>query len=241
VSNNNVTPVESSLVVSDLTAGYAAGPVLFQVSFSVPSIGTTALVGRNGAGKTTLLRSIMGYQTITAGQVWWNEKNVTKSSPSQKVKGGIGYVPQDTPVFPELTVRDNLLMGLGAAPKKNRSGIDMALDIFPKLADRLTQKAGTMSGGERKMVGIARAILGQPSLLIMDEPTEGVWIGVVDEIQVRLREYAREHAILLVEQNLEFALDLASKVLVLERGEIVLEGTPQELADQEALKRFLTI
>lgn len=117
----------------------------------------------------------------------------------------------------------------------------MALDIFPKLADRLTQKAGTMSGGERKMVGIARAILGQPSLLVMDEPTEGVWIGVVDEIRVRLREYAREHALLLVEQNLGFALDLASQVLVLERGEIVLRGTPAELADQEALKRFLTI
>jgi branched-chain amino acid transport system ATP-binding protein len=241
VSNSDGPSVEPNLVVSDLTAGYAAGPVLFEVSFSVPAIGTTALVGRNGAGKTTLLRCIMGYQSITAGNVWWNEKNVTKSSPSQKVKSGIGYVPQETPVFPELTVRENLLMGLGAAPKKSRAGIDMALDIFPKLADRLTQKAGTMSGGERKMVGIARAILGQPSLLIMDEPTEGVWIGVVDEIQVRLREYAREHAILLVEQNLEFALDLASKVLVLERGEIVLQGTPEELADQEALKRFLTI
>jgi branched-chain amino acid transport system ATP-binding protein len=241
VSNKNSAGNGLDLVVSDLTAGYAAGPVIFQVSFSVPSIGTTALVGRNGAGKTTLLRAIMGYQTVTAGQVWWKEKNVTNESPSQKVKNGIGYVPQDTPVFSELSVRDNLLMGLGAAPKKHRTGIDMALDIFPKLADRLTQKAGTMSGGERKMVGIARAILGQPALLVMDEPTEGVWIGVVDEIQIRLREYAREHAILLVEQNLEFALGLADHVLVLELGEIVLEGTPKELADQESLKRFLTV
>lgn len=239
----NDTPpnVDEILVVNELTAGYAAGPVLFQVSFSVPKVGTTALVGRNGAGKTTLLRGILGYQAITEGEVFWRGKNVTRQSPSQKVKSGIGYVPQETPVFPNLSVRDNLLMGLGAAPKRQRDGIDMALDIFPKLADRLTQKAGTMSGGERKMVGIARAILGQPELLIMDEPTEGVWIGVVDEIQVRLREYAREHAVLLVEQNLDFALELASQVLVLERGEIVLQGTPQELAKEESLKRYLTI
>lgn len=229
------------LSVCRLSAGFAAGPVLFDVSFDVPTQGVVALVGRNGAGKTTLLRGILGYHPLSSGQILVAGKDVTKLSPSQKVKRGIGYVPQDTPVFPNLCVKDNLLMGIGAAPKNQKQGIDLALEIFPKLADRLTQKAGTMSGGERKMVGIARAVLGQPDLLIMDEPTEGVWHGVVDEIQDRLREYAKTHAVLLVEQNLEFVLSLSSYVLVLERGEIIMRGTPAELSEQDSLKKHLTI
>jgi branched-chain amino acid transport system ATP-binding protein len=132
-------------------------------------------------------------------------------------------------------------MGASIAPRGERKDIQKALDLFPKLADRLDQKAGTMSGGERKMVGIARALLGQPTLLIMDEPTEGVWHGVVDEIRLRLDEYSRDHAVLLVEQNLEFALAVAQWVILLELGEVVMQGSPEDLDKGGSLRRHLTI
>lgn len=227
--------------VRGLTAGYSGSRVLFGVSFDVPTSGTVAVVGRNGAGKTTLLRSIMGFHQPTSGAVLLDGQDVTRSSPSQKVRRGVGYVPQEFVVFPDLTVRENLQVGLSAAPRARRAGIDAALDLFPKLGDRLGQKAGTMSGGERKMVGIARALLGQPRLLVMDEPTEGVWHGVVDEIAARLKEYSRDNAVLLVEQHLEFALSLADHVVVLERGEVKAAGAARDVAGDADLRRQLAL
>ena len=158
------------LEIKNLNGGYEASQVLFDLSFEIPKTGVTAIVGRNGAGKSTLLQTIMGFNKSTYA----------------RTRLGIGYVPQDRPVFSDLSVRENLLIGASRLPKKERTNLTPVLDIFPKLADRLDQKAGTMSGGERKMVGIARALIGKPNLLIMDEPTEGVWHGVVDEIQQRL-------------------------------------------------------
>jgi branched-chain amino acid transport system ATP-binding protein len=229
------------LVVEHLSAGYGASQVLFDVSFTMPATGTVAVVGRNGAGKTTLLRTLMGYHSATSGTVRFAGSDVSSKSPSSRVRSGMGYVPQDGPVFPNLTVRENLIMGASIAPRGERKDIQKALDLFPKLADRLDQKAGTMSGGERKMVGIARALLGQPTLLIMDEPTEGVWHGVVDEIRLRLDEYSRDHAVLLVEQNLEFALAVAQWVILLELGEVVMQGSPEDLDKGGSLRRHLTI
>ena len=234
-------PQSSLLVVEHLDAGYGASQVLFDISFSMPPVGTVAVVGRNGAGKTTLLSTLMGYMKPTAGTVTLAGNNVTAQSPSRRVRSGLGYVPQEGPVFPTLTVRENLLIGAAMRPRGERHDIQKALDLFPKLADRLDQKAGTMSGGERKMVGIARALLGQPKLLIMDEPTEGVWHGVVDEIRLRLDEYGSEQAVLLVEQNLDFALAVAHWVIVLELGHVVMQGTPEDLSKDGSLRRHLTI
>lgn len=241
MSNPNDSTIPDFLKLVNVSANYGAGSVLSNLSLAVPDRGITALVGSNGAGKTTLLRTIMGYHPVLRGEVIYKGKEIARWSPSRKVKGGLGYVPQDTPIFPNLTVRENLLMGQGAAPKGQRIGIDYALDFFPKLADRITQKAGTMSGGERKMVGIARALLGQPELLLMDEPTEGVWHAVVDEIGVRLAEYAQTHAILLVEQNLEFVLSLSQHIFVIDRGNIVLDGKPDEMAANNSLHKYLTL
>jgi len=229
------------LEISNLSGGYEASQVLFDLSFVIPKTGVTAIVGRNGAGKSTLLQTIMGFIKPSAGAISFEGKEITSASTYARTRLGIGYVPQDRPVFSELSVRENLLIGASRLPKKQRTDLDPVLDIFPKLADRLDQKAGTMSGGERKMVGIARALIGQPKLLVMDEPTEGVWHGVVDEIQDRLITYGKNNAILIVEQNLDFTIGMASQILLLERGVIsqsVSSASKSEIAD---LRKRLTV
>jgi branched-chain amino acid transport system ATP-binding protein len=229
------------LEINNLSGGYEASQVLFDLSFVIPKTGVTAIVGRNGAGKSTLLQTIMGFIKPSAGAISFEGKDITSGSTYSRTRLGIGYVPQDRPVFSELSVRENLLIGASRLPKKERTDLDPVLDIFPKLADRLDQKAGTMSGGERKMVGIARALIGQPKLLVMDEPTEGVWHGVVDEIQERLIAYGKNNAILIVEQNLEFTIGMASQILLLERGVIsqsVSSASKSEIAD---LRKRLTV
>jgi branched-chain amino acid transport system ATP-binding protein len=135
-------------------------------------------------------------------------------------------------------VRENLL--LGAIGQKDKSGIDDVLDFFPKLAQRLGQTAGTLSGGERKMLAIGRALLGRPRLLMLDEPTEGVWVGVIDEIADRLRELTREISVVLVEQHIELALDVASYAYVMDRGQIALEGLPAEVKADPMLLKYLS-
>jgi branched-chain amino acid transport system ATP-binding protein len=229
------------LEISNLSGGYEASQVLFDLSFVIPKTGVTAIVGRNGAGKSTLLQTIMGFIKPSAGAISFEGKDITSSSTYARTRLGIGYVPQDRPVFSELSVRENLLIGASRLPKKQRTDLDPVLDIFPKLADRLDQKAGTMSGGERKMVGIARALIGQPTLLVMDEPTEGVWHGVVDEIQDRLITYGKNNAILIVEQNLDFTIAMASQILLLERGVISQRVSSASKGELEELRKRLTV
>ena len=229
------------LEINNLSGGYEASQVLFDLSFVIPKTGVTAIVGRNGAGKSTLLQTIMGFIKPTAGAINCESKEITKFSTYARTRLGIGYVPQDRPVFSELSVRENLLIGASRLPKKQRTNLTPVLDIFPKLADRLDQKAGTMSGGERKMVGIARALIGQPTLLVMDEPTEGVWHGVVDEIRDRLIEYGKTHAILIVEQNLDFTIAMASQILLLERGVVSQRVSSSSKREIEDLRKRLTL
>ena len=229
------------LEISNLSGGYEASQVLFDLSFVIPKTGVTAIVGRNGAGKSTLLQTIMGFIKPSAGAISFEGKNITSGSTYARTRLGIGYVPQDRPVFSELSVRENLLIGASRLPKKQRTDLDPVLEIFPKLADRLDQKAGTMSGGERKMVGIARALIGQPKLLVMDEPTEGVWHGVVDEIQERLIAYGKNNAILIVEQNLDFTIGMASQILLLERGVISQRVAATDKSELETLRKRLTV
>jgi branched-chain amino acid transport system ATP-binding protein len=230
---------ESLLEVSGLRGGYGASQVLFGVSLAVPERGAVAVLGRNGAGKTTLLRTLLGYLPPSGGSVRLRGEDVTGRAPARMVRAGVGYMPQDQVVFPTLSVDENLQLGLQALPKRSRGSVASAYELFPKLADRRRQQAGTMSGGERKMLGLARALLGRPRLLVLDEPTEGVWHGVVEEILGALRVYAVDAAVLIVEQHLELALELAGSAVVLQRGEVVLEGTPAELQADDALKRYL--
>jgi branched-chain amino acid transport system ATP-binding protein len=153
------------------------------------------------------------------------------------VRRGIGYVPQEHAIFTKLTVRENLLLGCVRQP--DRSGMDDVLDFFPKLAQRLQQTAGTLSGGERKMLAIGRAVLGKPRLLMLDEPTEGVWVGVIEEIAGRLKQLSREMALILVEQHIELALEVASHAYVMDRGHVALEGPAQSVRSDPRLMHHL--
>ena len=236
-----MSDLEKTLTVTNLNSGYATNQVIFDLDLEVPENGIVALVGRNGAGKSTLLQTLMGFMKPISGDIVYDGKSMIGMSASERVKRGIGYVPQERPVFSDLTVTENLLIGSSRQRKGVRNELDLAFDLFPKLADRRDQKAGTMSGGERKMVGIARALMGSPEILIMDEPTEGVWHGVVDEIKVHLVDFSKDHAILIVEQNLDFVLDISSEILLLERGVITKRTSGADGAAVAEVKSRLTV
>jgi branched-chain amino acid transport system ATP-binding protein len=211
--------------------------VLFDVSLAAPRIGAVAILGRNGAGKTTLLKTLVGEIRPMGGQILFDEKSCAGEGTEHRARRGLGYVPQEQAVFASLTVRENLALGAMAQP--GRPSFDMALDFFPKLGARLTQVAGTLSGGERKMLAIGRAILGRPRLLLLDEPTEGVWIGVIEEIADRLQRLACEISVLIVEQHVELALAVAERAYVMDRGNIALAGPSAELRHNPDLVRYL--
>jgi branched-chain amino acid transport system ATP-binding protein len=229
--------LDDILTVQGLDAGYGRSQVLRDVSFTVPRRGAVAVLGRNGAGKTTLLKTLMGEITPMSGMIRFDGADCAGELTERRARRGLGYVPQERSVFASLTVRENLALGLAAHGGKG--GFDMALDFFPKLAGRLSQQAGTLSGGERKMLAVSRAILGRPKLLLLDEPTEGVWIGVIEEIAERLTELSKEIALIVVEQHVELALRVADRACVMDRGTIALEGTSDAVRDDPQLVRFL--
>nr|WP_249798526.1 ABC transporter ATP-binding protein [Bradyrhizobium zhengyangense] len=225
------------LDIRHLDAGYGRSQVLFDLSLDIPWRGGTAVLGRNGAGKTTLMKAIVGELPSWRGEVVFDGHDFNRLQTEQRVRAGIGYVPQEHSVFSRLSVRDNLAMG--SLFNTDASAIDRVLAIFPKLGHRLDQAAGTLSGGERKMLAIGRALLGNPKLLLLDEPTEGVWIGVIEEITERLIELAKEIAVIIVEQHLDLALRVASKAYVLDRGRIALQGAAADIRTNPELLRYL--
>jgi urea transport system ATP-binding protein len=228
----------SFLTVRKLCAGYGASQVLFDVDLSVPRQGGMAVLGRNGAGKTTLMRTIIGEIEAFGGSVSLNGDELTRMPTEGRIRRGIGYVPQEHGIFARLSVRENLQVGTLAAVNGRRM-IDRALTIFPKLGARLGQTAGTLSGGERKMLAIGRALLSDPKLLLLDEPTEGVWIGVIEEIAERLRELVRSVAVVIVEQHLDLALEVASEAVVLDRGRVALAGQSDAIRIDPRLLQYL--
>ena len=195
---------KSILKIEDLDAGYGISQVLFDISLNFNAIGATAILGMNGAGKTTLLKTIVGEIIPDNGDIQFDGENSTTENTDKKIRRGMAYVPQENAVFNKLTVKENIILGANASNKK--ADIDMVLDFFPKLGERLGQQAGTLSGGERKMLAISRALIGNPKLIMLDEPTEGVWIGVIEEIAERLELLAKEISVILVEQHLDCLL-----------------------------------
>jgi len=228
---------DAILEVRDVCASYDRSQVLFGVSLTAPRRGAVAVLGRNGAGKTTLMKTIIGEMAAHAGEVRFDDRNATALPTDQRVRLGLGYVPQEHGVFGRLSVRENLQVGAAAAG--DRRAIDTVLTVFPKLGQRLGQPAATLSGGERKMLAIGRALLSRPKLLLLDEPTEGVWIGVIEEIAERLRALVREMAIVLVEQHLELALGVADYAYVLDRGRVALEGPSASVRRDARLLQYL--
>lgn len=225
------------LQTQGLCAGYGRSQVLFDVAFDVPPRGAVAILGRNGAGKTTLLKTLVGEIRPLAGTIRFDGTDAVAMPTEQRVRRGMGYVPQEQAIFGKLTVRQNLQ--LGAITQADKSGIDMVLEFFPKLSQRLAQQAGTLSGGERKMLAVGRALLSRPRLLLLDEPTEGVWVGVIEEIADRLAALSRDMSVILVEQHVELALRLAERAYVMDRGQIALQGTSAEIRDHPQLLRYL--
>ncbi|CAB3797017.1 High-affinity branched-chain amino acid transport ATP-binding protein LivF [Pararobbsia alpina] len=225
------------LEVRNLQAGYGASQVLFGIDMDIPDTGCVVVLGRNGAGKSTLLKTLTGELRASAGSIAFGQRVIDGLPVHERVRAGMGYVPQENLVFSRLTVRENLQIGVQTRVERD---ISAAFDYFPKLGTRLNQLAGTLSGGERKMLSIARALLARPSLLLLDEPTEGVWIGVIEEIAEQLVRLAREMAIVLVEQHLELALRVATRAYVMDRGAIVLEDDPVSLRVNPLLVELLT-
>jgi branched-chain amino acid transport system ATP-binding protein len=230
-------PDDKFLNVIDLDGGYGRSQVLFGVSLEVPWRGCVAILGRNGAGKTTLMKTLIGELPLIGGSVRLDARDVGRLPTEQRVRMGFGYVPQEHSVFARLSVRDNLAVGM--LTNRDSSAVNRVLEIFPKLGSRLDQAAGTLSGGERKMLAIARALLSDPKVLLLDEPTEGVWIGVIEEIIERLILLAREIAVVIVEQHLDLAMRVASRAYVLDRGRVALSGPSREVGNDPRLLKYL--
>ena len=221
----------------NICAGYGRSQVLFDVTLCAPRSGGVAILGRNGAGKSTLLKTLIGEIRPISGSIRFDGTDSTGEPTERRVRRGMAYVPQEQAVFGRLSVRENL--AIGALTQNDRSGIDMVLEFFPKLGQRLAQQAGTLSGGDRKMLAISRALLSRPRLLLLDEPTEGVWIGVIEEIAERLALLTREMSVMLVEQHVELALRLTDYAYVMDRGNFALEGPAKQIRDDPRLLRYL--
>ncbi|MFP6698390.1 MAG: ABC transporter ATP-binding protein [Alphaproteobacteria bacterium] len=226
------------LEVEGLCTYYGTSQALFDASLVAPRTGAVAILGLNGAGKTTLMKSIIGELNPARGRLILDGSDVTKTPTHQRIRQGIGYVPQEHAVFGSLSVRENLLVG--GLSNSDESGIDRIVEIFPKIGERMSQIAGTLSGGERKMLGIGRALLSNPRILLLDEPTEGVWIGVVEEIAERLEELTTQISVVIVEQHVELALRISSHAYVMDRGHVVLYGASGELPENPKFMRYLT-
>ncbi|SEH72301.1 amino acid/amide ABC transporter ATP-binding protein 2, HAAT family [Rhizobium tibeticum] len=231
------TPLE----VENLSAGYGPTRVLDGVSFSVPAGARLAVLGRNGMGKTTLLATLAGQTKRYDGTIRIGAADVTGMPSAARAHKGLGYVPQARCVFPTLTVEENLFVGLKGRAK---SALDEAYDMFPRLKERRRNLGNQLSGGEQQMLSTARTILGRPSVLLLDEPLEGLAPVICEELMAAFAELAKtgDMTILLVEQRIQSALDFADHVIVLERGRLAWAGTPKALSDdQDAVERLLGV
>jgi branched-chain amino acid transport system ATP-binding protein len=231
----------SSLEVADLSAGYGPTRIIEGVTFAVPAGGRVAVLGRNGMEKTTLFASIAGQTRRYAGRIALGDRDLTGMAGYDRALRGLGYVPQSRSIFKSLTVEENLFIGLKSRPK---SALDEAYAMFPRLAERRRNLGSQLSGGEQQMLSTARTILGQPSVLLLDEPLEGLAPVICEELMAVLTRLADTKAmtILLVEQRIKAALEFAESVLIMERGRIAWTGTPAELNDQqETVERLLGV
>ncbi len=226
------------LEVTNLHAGYGPFAVLHGLNLTVPPGEIVALLGANGAGKTTLNRALSGLIRPTAGTITFDGTDITAARHDSIVRAGLIHVPEGRKIFPNLTVRDNLLLGAYLRGRPNRTrNLARVLDIFPRLAERLTQLAGSMSGGEQQMLAIGRGLMAEPRLLILDEPSLGLSPILTEELFALIaRLNADGLAILLVEQNVMQSLAIAHRASVIEHGGIALAGPAAELADDPGLK-----
>jgi urea transport system ATP-binding protein len=232
------------LEVRGLDVAYGESQVLWDVSLDVPAGTVVCLMGRNGVGKTTLLKSIMGLLPVRAGRVAFDGTDLGSRRPEERAACGIGYVPQGREIFPNLTVQENLRMGLLGSRRNgrgHRDPLEPVFDLFPKLETLLGRKGGVLSGGEQQQLAIARVLLARPKLLLMDEPTEGIQPSVIDQIEEAIERIKGQGiSVLLVEQYLEFAWRLASAYAIMRKGTIVSTGATRDLRE-DMVRQHLTV
>ncbi|MBW1924730.1 MAG: ABC transporter ATP-binding protein [Deltaproteobacteria bacterium] len=236
-----------TLALKDVNTYYDKSHILQDVSFSIQEKEVVGLLGRNGVGKSTTLKSISGVVTPRSGSILYKGKELRGLKPHQVTKLGIGYVPEERRIFPNLTVQQNLLIGVQSrrarAQEEEAWTLERAYDLFPQLKARQSSKGGNLSGGEQQMLTIVRTLMGNPDLLLLDEPTEGLAPMLVEVVTGVIREiHGSGISILLVEQNFEVILELTSRTYVMSKGRVVFEGTSAQLADNhEVRKQYLEV
>lgn len=231
------------LKVSGLNQYYGGSHILRGVSFEVQPGEVTCLLGRNGVGKSTLLKCLMGLIAARSGDVHFQDNNITRLKPHQRVRAGMAYVPQGREIFPRLTVEENLLMGLSRFSGRDARNVpDEIYALFPVLHEMKQRRGGDLSGGQQQQLAIGRALACRPQLLILDEPTEGIQPSVIKQIGAVIGELAKrgDMAILLVEQFYDFAAELADSYLVMSRGEIIQRGAGSQM-EQEGVRGLVAI
>ncbi len=231
------------LSASDLRSGYATSDVLQDVSVTVEQGEVVGVLGRNGVGKTTLMKTLIGLLPARNGQIVFRDQDVTKLSADSRARLGIGYVPQGRGIFPQMTVRDNLRMGGLINASKQSLDFDLVFGYFPFLKQRLTQRGGTLSGGQQAMLAIARALISTPDLLLLDEPSDGVQPNIVEEIGDFIKILNREKGltVLIVEQNIDLMQTVATRAYALDKGRVVASVNHEELMDTQRVAAFLAI
>lgn len=231
---------EAHLVVKDAFISYGESYVVNGASLSVRPGEIAALIGRNGAGKSTTMKAIMGILPLRSGSVAAFGQDMRRWPPYRRARAGTGYVPQGRGIFPFLSVMDNILMGMEPVKGRDTGQLEEAFQLFPVLKDMGNRQAGLLSGGQQQQVAIARALVGRPKLLLLDEPTEGIQPSLVDEIQRVVASFKGHLSVLLIEQFLDFSMAVADRCFVMEQGRIVMEGAPGDL-DMERLRRYLSV
>ena len=234
---------EPLLVIDDLRAGYGGEPVLQGVNLTVARGEIVAVIGRNGVGKSTLMRALIGLVSAASGQIRLSGTQIQALSADQRARCGLGYIPQGRDVFPRLTVRENLLVGEAARRAGGTPDYDRVYEFFPILKERKKQAAGTLSGGQQQLLAIGRAMIADPILMLLDEPSEGIQPSIVKDIARNMRRLNVEMglSVLFVEQNLDLIVSLAHRGFVMDKGRIVAELSPEQIRDRDVVRHWLAL
>lgn len=230
------------LSLKGIESGYGESIVLRQVYMDIEPGQVVCLMGRNGVGKSTLLRTLMGILKVRKGTILWDGEEVTRWDSARRARAGIGYVPQGRDIFPQLSVKENLMLGLETASKGTKRFPEDVLAMFPVLLTMLKRQGGDLSGGQQQQLAFARALASRPKLLLLDEPTEGIQPSIVDDIRdviMRIKNQG-DTAILLVEQSEEFVRSVADYIYVMDKGSIAMHGRPEEI-DLASFEHYLTV
>ena len=231
------------LEVHGLRAGYGGTQILQGVEFTVSRGEIVAIIGRNGVGKSTLMKTLIGLLEARTGTILFQREDITSEPADARARRGIGYIPQGREIFPRLTVWENLVMGTQINRRKREKRFDLVRRSFPILWERLTQRAGTMSGGEQQQLAIARALVGNPDLVLLDEPSEGIQPSTVHRIGAEMKALNEETGltVLFVEQNIDMIRSMAGRCYVMDKGVVIDEVAPEHLASDSVVRKYLAV